>query len=96
MQYDINRIVKWSETWSMEFSLSPEKCKIMHVGKQTNPEEFFIAGKKIGLTECERDLGILVSSDRTCHEQFNSAASKANRVQGLMKNTFSSWLDERA
>ena len=52
----------------MEFGLSPEKCKIMHVGKQTNPEEFFIAGKKIGVTECERYLGVLVSSDGTCHE----------------------------
>ena len=28
MQYDINRIVKWCETWSME--ISPEKCKVMH------------------------------------------------------------------
>ena len=51
MQYDIKRIVKWCETWSMEFGLSPEKCKIMHVGKQTNPEEFFIAGKKIAVTD---------------------------------------------
>ena len=80
----------------MEFGLSPEKCKIMHVGKQTNSEDFLIAGKKIGVTECERDLGVLVSSDGTCHEQFNSAASKANRVLGLMKNTFSSWLDKGA
>ena len=52
--------------------------------------------KKIGVTECERDLGVLVSSDGTWHEQVNSAASKANRVLGLMKNTFSSWSDEIA
>ena len=33
MQSDINKIVKWWKTWSME--LSPEKCKVMHLGKQT-------------------------------------------------------------
>ena len=43
--------------------LSPEKCKDMHLGKQTNPEDYFIAGKNIGFTECERDSGALVSSD---------------------------------
>ena len=74
----------------MEFGLSPEKCKIMHVGKQTNPEDFFIAGKKLGITECERDLDVLVSSNGTCHEQFFTAASKANWVLGLMKNLLSS------
>ena len=66
MQFDINRIDKWCETWYME--LSPENGKIMHVGKQTNPEDFFIAGKKIGVSECERDLCVLVSSDGTWHE----------------------------
>ena len=40
--------------------LSPEKCRILHLGKQTNPEDYFIAGKKAGVTECERDLSVLV------------------------------------
>ena len=76
--------------------LSPEKCKIMHLGKQTNPADYSIEVKKIGVTECERDLGVLVSSYGTWHEQVNSVASKANRVLGLMKNTFSLWSDEKA
>ena len=32
MQSNINKIVKWCKTWSME--LTPEKCKGMHLGKQ--------------------------------------------------------------
>ena len=79
MQSYINKIIKWCETWSME--LSPEKCKVMHLGKQTNPEDYFIAGKKLSITECERDLGVRgVSSDGTWDEHVNSAASKDNRV----------------
>ena len=67
----------------------------MHLRKQTTPEDYNIAGKKISYTEFERDLSVLVSSDVTWHEQVNSVASKANRVLGLM-NTFSSWSDKIA
>ena len=35
MQFEINKIVKWCETWSMEISL--EKCKVMHLRKQIKP-----------------------------------------------------------
>ena len=94
MQADINRIVEWCDTLSME--LSPEKCKIIHLGKQNNSKKYFTADRKLGTTECERDLGVLVSSDGTYHEQLCSAASKANRVIGLMKSTFSCWSDDIA
>ena len=76
--------------------LSPEKCKVMHLGKQSNPKDYFIAEKKQGVTECERDLGVLVSSDGMWHEQVSSLASKENMILGLMKNIFSSWTDEIA
>ena len=49
MQSDIKKIVEWCGTCSME--LSPEKCKAMHLGKQSSPD--FIAGNK---------LSVLVSS----------------------------------
>ena len=45
-------------------------------------------------TDCESDLGIIVSSHGMLYEQLNSAISKANKVLGLMKNTFKSWPDE--
>ena len=57
----------------------------MHVVKKSYPEDYFIAGKKIDATECERDFGVLVSSDGTWHEQVNVVASKANWVLGLIK-----------
>ena len=58
MQSYINRVVKRCEAWSME--VSPKKCKVMNLGKQSNPEDYFTAELKIGVTECERDLGVLV------------------------------------
>ena len=47
--------------------------------------------KELVVTECKWDLDVLISSDGTWDEQVNSATSKAYRVLGLMKNTFSSW-----
>ena len=67
MQTDIDGIVEWYKTWSME--LSPEISKIMHLGKQSSHKDYFIDEKKIGVTECEPDLGVLVSSDRTTDER---------------------------
>ena len=53
----------------------------MNLGEQSSPKDYFIAEKN---TECERDLGVLVSSDGFWHEQVKSAASKANRVLGFL------------
>ena len=89
MKFDINRIVKWCETWSM--GLSPANCKVIYLGKQLNPEEYFIAEKNIIVTECQRDFSVLVSSDDgTWYEQVKYTSSKTNRILGLSKNTFSS------
>ena len=63
MLSDINRIIKWCDTWSME--QRPEKSNAMHLGKQSNPENYFIVEKRIRVTECERGLGVLVSSGGT-------------------------------
>ena len=51
--------MEWCETWSME--LSPGKCQIIHLGNQNDPKDYFVADRKLGTTDCERDLGILVS-----------------------------------
>ena len=46
MQTDIDNKAEWCKT-SME--LSQEKSKIMHLSKQSNPKDYFIAGKKTGI-----------------------------------------------
>ena len=67
MQSDIKKLIKWCKTWSME--LSPEKCKVMQLGNQKTQKIISLQKKKKGVTECERDLSVLVSSDGTWHEQ---------------------------
>ena len=90
MQSDINKIVEWCETWPIV--LSPEKCKCMHLWKQSNLEDYFKAGKKLSVTESERDFGVFVSKDGIWHEQLNSVESKTNRVLGLARIIYSTFI----
>ena len=68
MQSDINKIVNWGETCAIDSS--PEKYKVMHIRKQSNSVDYFIAGK-LSVTAYETDLDVLVSADGTWHEQVN-------------------------
>ena len=64
-------------------------------GETIKPKGLFhCAGIKLNVTECERNLPVLLSADGTKHKQVNSAASKTNRVLRLMKSTFCYWSDE--
>ena len=65
MLFYMKKIVEWCGTWSMK--LSPEKCKAMHFRKQSSLEDYLITENKKVVTECEKDLRILVSSDGKCH-----------------------------
>lgn len=92
LQNDIDRIVEWTRTWCMELNIN--KCKIMHIGK-SNPKHAYTMldpqlGARFSLAEtvCERDLGVLVSNDLKPTCQVNKAASTANKVLGMLRNTF--------
>ena len=63
----------------------PQYVYLMGNALQVGPRQY--ASIYHVFRECVRDLDILVSSDGKGHKQVNSAASKAKRVLGLMKNT---------
>ena len=70
------------------------KCEVMHVGKRNRRKKYtmidYDSKSRIDLNspDCERDLGVLISSDFKPTNQVNKAASKANSMIGLLKRTF--------
>ena len=42
-------------------------------------------GKKIRVTESEKDLGVIINNDMKFKDQVASAAKKANKTLGLIK-----------
>lgn len=92
LQDDIDCIMKWTQIWGMQLNI--KKCKVMHIGKSNPKHTYSMLDNETGLrfpleeTVCERDLGILVSNDLKPSCQVNHAASTANKVLGMLKNTF--------
>ena len=61
LQEDLNRVVEWCDTWSM--SLNAAKCKVMHCGKNNPKRANWIAKTPLVVTEKEKDLGVIITSN---------------------------------
>ncbi len=95
LQDDINKCCEWAKTWLMSFNIA--KCKVMHVGsgKHKSTREYTMNDEEgvlspLEVTTCERDLGVLVSSDLKLGDQCAAAAAKANWKFGVYKKAFAS------
>ena len=92
LQLDHDTAVQRPETWLMRFNAS--KCKVMHIGGSNERHDYTMKpqdGSRHTLesTSLERDLGVMVSKTLTVKRQVEHAASRANRVLGMFKKTFS-------
>ena len=79
-------MVDWSNKWSIKFNES--KCKVMHIGKNNAKFEYQMNNSELSVTDLEKDLGILVSSDLEWSQPINTAVGRANRQLGLIKSSF--------
>ena len=85
LQEDLNKLHAWSEKWQMDFNIT--KCSVLNVGSRNPVNSYNLDNVTIGRTECERDLGVLVSPDLKFRKQCISARSRANRVLGFIART---------
>jgi hypothetical protein len=83
---NVEIVMEWCNIWKM--SLNTDKCK--YRGHQANlfTENIDISNLKLIKSQCERDLGIMVTDNLKWHEQSISAASRANKMLGLIKHSF--------
>ena len=60
LQKGIDNLVEWSNLWLMKFN--SKKCKILHLGKNNPNYEYHMTEGNVvnplGITTCEKDLGI--------------------------------------
>ena len=91
MQSDIDKLLKWAETWHMEFN--SKKCKIIHFGR-TNPQYSYCmggyapAGTILQNVNEEKDLGVIITNSLKPSSQCAKAAMKANGILGQMWRSF--------
>ena len=91
LQTDLDELEKWTEDWLLRFNTG--KCKVMHMG-HSNQKLSYCMGKGEGRrvldsTECEKDLGVYVDTSLHFSQHCQKVASKANRILGLIRRSFS-------
>ena len=85
LQDDLEKLVKWSQKWQMLFNFG--KCKCIHIGHGNMDEEYKMGDVVLGRTTQEKDLGVTFSADMKVPEQSGIAASKGNKILGLIRRT---------
>ena len=90
LQRDILKIKEWCDKWSM--CLNASKCKIMHFGNKNPGREYYIENGieqvVLGVTEVEKDLGVIIDRNGKNSQQATRAISQANYALGKMRKTF--------
>jgi hypothetical protein len=97
LQNDLDRLQSWSEKWNLYFNAS--KCNVLHMGRN-NPSCKYVLesnGLKVEINKCEqeKDLGVMFDSKLTFDAHIQSCISKANRMLGIIKRTFT-YLDKES
>ena len=65
-----------------------DKCHIMHLGLHNQKQEYQMDGCKLGNTECERDIGVLISNNLKPSQQCKNAAQTAGAVLAQITRAF--------
>nr|XP_053657327.1 uncharacterized protein LOC128706451 [Cherax quadricarinatus] len=79
--------MSWSEKWQMKFNV--DKCKLLALGNENNPRSYNLGEVELGHTECEKDLGVMVSRNLKPRQQCLSVRNKANRLLGFISRSIS-------
>ena len=70
----------------MEFNV--DKCKVMHLGHNNPKRQYTMDGKRLAVTEKEKDLGVIIDNKLDFGAHIRSIVGRANRVLGLVKISF--------
>ena len=92
LQKDLDNLNEWSDKWQMKFNV--DKCRVLNIGKPQIVANYSIGNIQIGKSDCEKDLGVLVSNDLKSRKQCINVRNKANRVLGFISRSVSNRTSE--
>ena len=69
--------------WQMSFNFG--KCKCLHTGHGNFNVNYKMGHTVLGTTVKEKDFGVTISTDMKVSEQCGIAASKSNKMLGLIR-----------
>ena len=60
-----------------------DKCVVMHLGTKNLHHSYFIDGKLMKSTQCEKDIGVYIQPSLKPSVTIAESVKKANRVLGM-------------
>ena len=87
LQNDLRLLGKWADKWQMKFNA--DKCKVIHFGGGTT-SEYVMDSQTLENIDEEKDLGVLIHKSLKSENQCQAAASRANRILGMLKRNITS------
>ena len=90
LQADLDAMCSWSKEWKLEFKVC--KCILMRCCSKVAPvsSTYTLNGLEIEVRSEYKDLGVIVSSNLSFGAHYQHIISRAYRVLGLLRRTFSS------
>lgn len=94
LQDDLNILEEWCLKWQLR--LHPEKCKLLHVGRENVPPWSYQLGDTgVSCVDLEKDIGVTIDNKLKFEEHLMEKVNKANAMMGVIRRTFQ-FLDSRS
>ena len=65
-----------------------DKCKVMHLGRLNQCQDYTMGGENLKVTLEEKDLGVLIDNKLDFGNHIRAITNKANRMLGMIKIGF--------
>ena len=85
LQYDIDKLVRWSDKWHMLFNFGKCKCLFTGPGNRNTVINYDMGGTILSKPMKEKDLGVTMNANMEVSEQCRIAASNGNQVIGMIR-----------
>lgn len=90
LQHDLDVVKQWESDWLLR--LNSKKCHVLHFGKKNPQTHYHLTDPggnvPLAVSSVERDLGVYISNNLKWEVQCDKVVAKANRMLGIMRNTF--------
>ena len=88
LQRDLDKLIKWSKSWGMEFNI--DKCYLLSITlakKRKISSEYTMDGKKVKPVQSTKYLGVTINNQLKWDEHVENVCGTASKLLGFLRRT---------